>query len=48
LLSRGGYPKLEQKMISEKMKACCASDYDGRADTLDEPPSPPSKHEKWK
>jgi len=35
-------------MISEKGKARCAfGDDDGSADSP-EPPSPPSRHEKWK
>ena len=48
MLSRGRYQKLEQKIISEKIKAHCAfGDDDGSADSI-EPPSPPSKNEKWK
>ena len=48
LFSRGDYQKLDQKMVSEKMKARGGSgDDDGSADSI-EPPSPPSRYEKWK
>ena len=48
MLSRGGYQKLEQNMISEKMKARGGSGDDNGSADLIEPPSPPSRHEKWK
>ena len=48
MFSRGGYQNLEKKIISEKLKARGGSgDDDGSADSI-EPPSPPSRYEKWK
>ncbi|CAJ1939066.1 unnamed protein product, partial [Sphenostylis stenocarpa] len=46
-LSRGGYQLLERKLIEEKRKASQeASQSDPSCVTS--PPSPPSRHEKWK
>jgi len=44
ILSRGGYRKLEEKIMSEKKKSRPPPS-EGE-DT--EPPSPPSRHQKWK
>ena len=44
ILSRGGYRKLEEKIMTEKKKSRPPPS-EGE-DT--EPPSPPSRHQKWK
>jgi len=44
-LSRGGYNLLERKIIEEKAKSL--HDSSTSEDVLS-PPSPPSRHEKWK
>ena len=44
ILSRGGYRKLEEKILKEKEKSRPPPSED---DCL-APPSPPSRHQKWK
>ena len=44
-LSRGGYDLLEKKIMEEKIKSL--HDSSTSEDVLP-PPSPPSRHEKWK
>jgi len=44
ILSRGGYRKPKEKIMSEKKKSR-PPPFEGE-DT--EPPSPPSRHQKWK
>ena len=44
ILSRGGYRKLEEKIMTEKKKS---RHLPSKGEDI-EPPSPPSRHEKWK
>ncbi|KOM39876.1 hypothetical protein LR48_Vigan04g007400 [Vigna angularis] len=44
LLSRGGYRKLEEKIVKQKADAIPPS----QGGSPPQPPSPPSRHEKWK
>ncbi|BAT83748.1 hypothetical protein VIGAN_04095800, partial [Vigna angularis var. angularis] len=44
LLSRGGYRKLEEKILKQKADAIPPS----QSGSPPQPPSPPSRHEKWK
>jgi len=44
-LSRGGYDLLERRIVEEKLKRQQAKS--GSAELIS-PPSPPSRHEKWK
>ncbi|KOM41437.1 hypothetical protein LR48_Vigan04g163500 [Vigna angularis] len=45
LLSRGGYMKLEEKIMKQKLDSRLSLSEGGDPSP---PPSPPSRHEKWK
>ena len=48
ILSRGGYSVLEEKIMMEKQKQKQTSAASDLSISMDDPPSPPSHHQKWK
>ena len=48
ILSRGGYQLLEEKMMNEKQKQQQEASASNPSVSMISPPSPPSRHEKWK
>ena len=48
ILSRGGYQVLEEKMMLEKQRQQQEASASNPSVSMISPPSPPSRHEKWK